>query len=117
MTSELHKSYFQFSFVDYLNQINDFENLINWLSNEFILYQQEENNGLKVFFPNGWFNISSSEKENNEYKVYLDSKSKFTFTKIKEQLLFAIKRFKHLKKEYSHEQLSHKTFRRVLPNI
>ncbi|MDD7915320.1 hypothetical protein [Polaribacter ponticola] len=107
MNSELDNSNFQFSYVDCLNNLNDFDNLINWLSNEFILYLQEENQGMKVYFPNGWFTIRFIKDGKNSYEVLINSKSKFTFTKIKEELLQAIQRFKHIKKEYSYEQLSY----------
>mgnify|MGYP000032348322 CR=1 FL=1 len=107
MNSELDNSYSQFSYVDCLNNLNDFDNLINWLSNEFILCLQEENQRIKVYFPNGWFIVKLLKENNNKYKIQINSKSKFTFTKIKEQLLLAITRFKHIRKSYSYEQLSY----------
>ena len=77
------------------------------MSSEFILYQQEKNQGIKVYFPNGWFIIRFIKDGKNNYEVFINSKSKFTFSKIKEQLLLAINRFNHIKKGYSYEQLSH----------
>ena len=117
MTQGAHSSHFQFSLIGFLPKKIDFEELIEWLSNEFILYQQEEKLGIKVYFPNGWFTIRFLDERNNEYEVFVTSKSKFIFIKIKEQLLLAIKRFKHIKEDYSYEQLPHQTYRGILSSL
>lgn len=103
MTSKLYSPYFQLTFKDFLTQFNDFEILVDWLSNEFILYQQEKNQNIKVYFPNGCFVVSNIEECENEIEVYICSKSRFTFNKIKEQLLLAIHRYKCIRKIHTNE--------------
>ncbi|PQJ81262.1 hypothetical protein [Polaribacter glomeratus] len=91
-----NNSYLETSWSDCIENSQDFDRLINWLSGEFILYQQDENQVLKVYFPNGWFIVSFKKGINNEYKVLMKHKSKFTFIDIKKQLLLAIDRFKKI---------------------
>ena len=88
--------YFETSWSDYIKNIHDFDRLISWVSGEFVLHQQDEDHELKVYFPNGWFIISFKKEINNEFKILMNYKSKFTFIDIKEQLLLAIHRFKKL---------------------
>lgn len=53
-----------------------FEKFINWLSSEFILYQQEKINDLTVYFPNGLFVIKQLENKNNHTEFVIKVKSK-----------------------------------------
>ncbi len=100
MALELCNSYFESSWSESLEKNNDFDTLMNWVSAEFILYQQEDHQGIKVYFPNGWFVIRTIEEMDNEYLVHIWSKSKFNFSTIKEQLSLALHRFKQIKKKY-----------------
>ena len=53
-----------------LSKLNIFNKLLNWVSGEFMLYLQDWDNGLEIFFPSGFLsikllNISSDEVEFN----------------------------------------------------
>tara|TARA_R110001583_G_C5485250_1_gene394240 strand:- start:59 stop:370 length:312 start_codon:yes stop_codon:yes gene_type:complete len=61
---------------DYFETSNDFKQFLNWLSNEFVLYQQEDINGLKVFFPNGYFFINELNHNKNSIQLRIEVKSK-----------------------------------------
>tara|TARA_R110002049_G_scaffold993_2_gene7092 strand:+ start:27055 stop:27378 length:324 start_codon:yes stop_codon:yes gene_type:complete len=77
MEPEFINSNYQLIWREPIKNIDDFNKLLNWMSGEFILYQQQEQtNGLKVFLPNGWFQIALIEGVNYEYEVTLKSKSK-----------------------------------------
>lgn len=58
------------------NTIDTYKKLVNWLSGEFTLYQQEEVNGLTVFFPNGWFSIKKVKMNHTTIKFEIAIKSK-----------------------------------------
>jgi hypothetical protein len=94
MDSKLNNSYTQFSWIDSIGKSNNIDSFINWLSGEFILYQQEDIQGIKVYFPNWWFVVHSLEEKDNTYKFIINYKSKYAFIKIKNQLSLAIHRFK-----------------------
>ena len=92
-----------FSWTDSIEKFKDFDRLIDWLSVEFILYQQEDNLGLKVYFPNGWLVVHYLEGIDNKFEVLISSKSKISLMRIKKQLSMSIHRFKQLKTDYSYE--------------
>ncbi|MBG6062324.1 hypothetical protein IWX83_002122 [Flavobacterium sp. CG_9.1] len=49
---------------------------INWLSGEFDLYQKDESDGLKVFYPNGWFSVEIIDNHPQHIEILIFIKSK-----------------------------------------
>jgi hypothetical protein len=56
---------------------NDLYNkFLNWISGEFDLYLQDEQNGLDVFFPGGKFNINKAVEAKKGIVVEINVESK-----------------------------------------
>lgn len=91
-------SNFHTTWCDKIAEAKNLDGLINWLSAEFVLYQQEENNSFKIYFPNGLFEIKSLKE--NGFEVFIKSNSKFSFVKIKDMLKASIYRYKHVNEFY-----------------
>ncbi|WP_299555071.1 hypothetical protein [Seonamhaeicola sp.] len=55
-----------------------YDKFINWVSGEFDLCLQEEQNGLKVYHPNGWLQIANTSKESEQVclQIIIHNKSK-----------------------------------------
>ena len=55
-----------------------YKTFVNWVSGEFELFLQDKLNGLKIFFPSGYFSITESETNNTDvnFKIIVRSKSK-----------------------------------------
>lgn len=61
---------------DSFEDLNTFKKFINWLSGEFTLHLQDEQDGLTVFFPNGFFFIKELESNNAYISFKIEVKSK-----------------------------------------
>ncbi len=73
-----------------------FKELTNWLSGEFDLYFQEQENGIfKIYFPNGL--ISVSYKNNGELRIISKNKMKLQCKKNIIEVLRSYNRFKIIK--------------------
>lgn len=110
---------YKWSHNDSIDNLNTFNRYLNWLGGEFILYQQDEVNGIKVYFPNGWFSVKKIKSNKNQIDFIIEVRSKClkTGSKIYDvitSILVHAKAFETVKK---HEQLPHKTFRRVLSSL
>ncbi|WP_452599697.1 hypothetical protein [Pontimicrobium sp. MEBiC01747] len=53
-----------------------YNKFLNWISGEFDLYLQEEQNGLNVFFPGGKFNINKVTELKNDIVIEINVESK-----------------------------------------
>ncbi|PJB19109.1 MAG: hypothetical protein CO117_05925 [Flavobacteriaceae bacterium CG_4_9_14_3_um_filter_33_16] len=81
---------------DNFETIYVYKRFLNWVSGEFILFQQDENNGLKVLFPNGWFFIYVLNLKTNsiEFRIEVKSKCLNNGTQIFNQVLSILKHSK-----------------------
>ncbi len=77
--------------------IEDFRKFLNWTSGEFVLYQQETEDGLKVYFPNGFFQMELINESNVECEIILKSNCKRTIIQISNQLNSVTNHFKKFK--------------------
>ncbi|WP_189361302.1 hypothetical protein [Algibacter mikhailovii] len=51
-----------------------YERFVNWVIGEFDLYLINEGEILKVYFPNGWFNIMGNKNESEQYIIEINVK-------------------------------------------
>ena len=79
-----------------------FKKFINWLSGEFILYQQEELefDGLLVYFPNGHFKVLKTKgiNSNVEFSILIRSKSNANGEKIDKKINAVLNHIKDLRR-------------------
>jgi hypothetical protein len=77
-----------------------YDKFLNWLSGEFDLYLQDEQNGLEVFFSNGRFSIKkvAENKENIEIEINVKSKNLTIGSSIAHQIMSV---YNHLENMYS----------------
>lgn len=98
MKPELVNSKYQMIWNENFETMCDYNKLLNWTNEEFILCQrQEEVNGLKVFFPNGWFFIKLIEKNRIGFEIIVKSKCKKTIVKTYNHIVSMVKHFKKYK--------------------
>jgi hypothetical protein len=54
-----------------------FSQFVNWVTGEFDLFlQEEDSNGLKVYFPNGWFSIGCFKNKDLEFDAAIKIEAK-----------------------------------------
>lgn len=76
-------SSFQFIKTDELLGLDVYNKFVNWIAGEFDLYLMQEEQGLKVYFPDGWFTISNSNNDSILIlEIQVEAKSKMTYEKI-----------------------------------
>ena len=76
MDISFESSYYNIVKYEQVETIEVFDKFINWVSGEFDLYQKEESNGLKVYYPNGWFTIEIIAKQSQHIEILILIKSK-----------------------------------------
>lgn len=59
-----------------IKTIDIYNTFINWVRGEFDLYLMEELDGLKVYYPNGWFSITVKSESEMELNIIIQIKSK-----------------------------------------
>ncbi|KAB1067572.1 hypothetical protein F6U93_09800 [Tamlana haliotis] len=66
-----------------------YNKFLNWVSGEFELFLQDDNYGLKVYFPQGHLNIRlvQSHSTNIYFEIYVKSKNRPLGTRIHNQAL------------------------------
>lgn len=52
------------------------DQFVNWLRGEFDLYLMEEVDGLKVYYPNGFFSVTLFPKNENDLSIEIKVRSK-----------------------------------------
>jgi len=68
--------YYNFIKYENIKTIDIYNTFINWLIGEFDLYQTEEFDGLKVYYPNGSFSIKVLNKSEMGINIIIEIKSK-----------------------------------------
>lgn len=76
MNISFETPYYSFKKCEKVETIAIYNQFINWIIGEFVLYQIEESDGLKVYFSNGWFTINILNKNKNCIKMAIKVKSK-----------------------------------------
>lgn len=67
--------YHQLNNKVFFSSTNKYYTFVNWVSGEFDLYLQDENNGLHVYFPEGEFHIKNDVDNGNVVaEINLESK-------------------------------------------
>jgi hypothetical protein len=59
-----------------IESIEFFDQFVNWLKGEFDLYLMDDSDGLKVYYPSGFFSVKLFSKNENKFSVELKVKSK-----------------------------------------
>ena len=59
-----------------IENIEFYDQFINWLRGEFDLCLMEELDGLKVYYPNGLFSVTLFSKNKNDLSIEIKIKSK-----------------------------------------
>ncbi|OGS72206.1 MAG: hypothetical protein A3F91_10705 [Flavobacteria bacterium RIFCSPLOWO2_12_FULL_35_11] len=77
-----------------IKTIDIYNTFINWVRGEFDLYLMEELDGLKVYYPNGWFSITVLSESEKELNIIIQIKSKTLDSGLKIEA--------QIKKIYSH---------------
>ena len=84
--------YFNFIKHENVASIELYHKFLNWISGEFDLYQKDEFNGVKVYYPNGWFTIKNTSQSeviiSMEINVVCKSRKIGLITVEKIELLF-----------------------------
>ena len=77
MNISFEKPYHNFIEYKSVDIIEDYEKFLNLVKGEFDLFQKEEINELKVYFPNGWFVVGllNDDEKNIEFKINIKSKT------------------------------------------
>lgn len=68
--------YYNFIKYENIKTIDIYNTFINWLIGEFDLYQMEEFDGLKVYYPNGLFSVKVLNKSEMGINIIIEIKSK-----------------------------------------
>lgn len=76
MNISFEAPYYNFNKCEKIETIDIYNQFINWVRGEFDLYQIEECEGLKVYFPNGCFSIALLYKSKNYLNIIIKIKSK-----------------------------------------
>lgn len=97
MKLELVNSNHRLTFFEEFESFADFEQLLNWTSGEFELHLQENKDGLKVYYPNGYFYMNLNSESKLRCDVLFISKCKRTLVQILERLSSVIHHFKKFK--------------------
>ncbi|KAA5825747.1 hypothetical protein FPF71_07505 [Algibacter amylolyticus] len=82
------KPYYTLVHQETLTHQETYIKFINWVSGEFDLYLQEKTEGLKIYYPNVYFNIKNIANSGQEIKLQITilSRSKEICYKINKQL-------------------------------
>jgi len=71
-----------------LQDIN-YQKVVNWVSGEFDLFQQDYKEGLKIYCPNGFIHIKKKENT-NLVTALIKSKSSYSGTMYQDKLNFVL---------------------------
>lgn len=76
MNISFENPYYKFITYENIKTIDTYNTFINWVRGEFDLYLMEELDGLKVYYPNGWFSITVLSESEKELNIIIRIKSK-----------------------------------------
>jgi phosphomannomutase len=102
MNISFESPYYNFITYEKIKTIEIYDKFLNWIQGEFDLYQMEELDGLKVYFPNGWFSITISSKRELDLKIVIKIKSKTLSSGIKIESQIK-NRYSHLNQVYENK--------------
>ena len=72
------KAYYEFMYTESVASITTYNKFLNWVSGEFMLYLQDWENGLKIFFPSGSLSIEllKNNQDKVDFKIAVIAKNK-----------------------------------------
>jgi hypothetical protein len=72
------KMYYEFKYIESVSNLSIYNQLLNWVSGEFVLCLQERENGLKVYFPSGVLSIHLLKNSYNkvDFEIVVKAKNK-----------------------------------------
>lgn len=76
MDNSFENPYYKFIKYENIKTIDVYDIFINWVRGEFDLYQMDESEGLKVYYPNGWFCIELLCEKEVDLNIVIKIKSK-----------------------------------------
>lgn len=76
MTISYEAPYYNFIKHENIEVVEEYEKFLNLIKGEFDLFQKEEINGLKVYFPNGWFVVDMLKDNGDDKEFLINIKSK-----------------------------------------
>jgi hypothetical protein len=76
MNFSFESTYNHFIIYENIKNIEIYNKFLNWIKGEFDLYLMEDLDGLKVYFPNGWFSIMILSERELDLKIVIQIKSK-----------------------------------------
>ncbi len=76
MTISFEAPYYRFLGHENMGKIECYNHFLNWMKGEFDLYLQENYDGLKIYFPNGWFTIYKDGGDIKPIHVEIEIKTK-----------------------------------------
>ena len=86
--SSTELSTFQFVKTEEILDLAVYYKFINWVRVEFDLYLMNDEQGLKVYFPSGWFSVRSfNDNTSVNLEIKVEGKSKIICGKITDKLL------------------------------
>lgn len=79
---------FQFIKTQEIVSLDVYHKFTNWVAGEFDLYLMNDEEGLKVYFPTGYFSIKSFNSNSSvNLEIKIEGQSKITCGKITDKLL------------------------------
>ncbi len=76
MNISFESPYYNFITYENIKTIDVYDKFINWVRGEFDLFQMDELDGLKVYYPNGWFYIELLTESDLDLIIAIKIKSK-----------------------------------------
>lgn len=76
MNTSFEAPYYNFIQNESIKSIEIYNKFLNWIQGEFDLYQIDELDGLKVYYPNGWFTIKIINKDADIINIEIRVKNK-----------------------------------------
>jgi len=76
MNTSFEAPYYNFIQNEGIKSIEIYNKFLNWIQGEFDLYQIDEVDGLKVYYPNGWFSIGLLSENEEDLNITIKIKSK-----------------------------------------
>jgi hypothetical protein len=99
MNFYFEKSNHTFIRYETIENIEIYNQFLNWLKGEFDLYLMEESDSLKVYFPNGLFSVTLFS--DNEKDLFIEIKIKAKTLKTANQMVLRIETlYNHLNKVF-----------------
>ena len=94
------ENFYEWTHIESISNKALYEKFLNWVSGEFDIFLQDHLNGLQIFFPGGYFNITETKANNkiNGFKIMVKSKYKQKGIQINNQVYTILNHALNLKK-------------------